>query len=502
VSLIGRQRTWFWALGSMLVVVLVVGSAYVAHHAVVNARSATPVVSLAHPPLQVISVTAPGPSYELLAQDAAAGHVVALASPSQPICPPFGHCPPAPPLDRFVVFDAATGALLHQTPLTGNAATAAASLMLFTDEQTHTAYAVTPTNVTRFSTITGAYLGGYALPAAITWQSESGGAYDAQSQTLILVGDGQLVALDATTGHLHAQQTLPVATGTLVDGPVLNSAQNVLYLLAPATPVSQPALLAYDETTLDLLAQSSAPDVVKLGPLTADGRALALYEQNGVVLYQPALRHVMSAAAHTIPALAGAKALGWNTANGHLYVATAAGLDVRDTHGRTLATLPMRIAWSGSVPLLVDARDGLLFLPGAHGQVIVARDTSGLRNTPPLNADTAVVLAHAAIANFLPFTNQDPPFVTPENFLMSGTVQGQTLPMTYWIHYSDFLWTKGPYPGTTEALVTPDSAHPGSYLVTFTITWNETFLRTHSWVSAVAPDGSITLRSDTGDIVP
>src|SRR5579883_3230572 len=443
VSLIGRQRTWFWALGSMLVVVLVVGSAYVAHHAVVNARSATPVVSLAHPPLQVISVTAPGPSYELLAQDAAAGHVVALASPSQPICPPFGHCPPAPPLDRFVVFDAATGALLHQTPLTGNAATAAASLMLFTDEQTHTAYAVTPTNVTRFSTITGAYLGGYALPAAITWQSESGGAYDAQSQTLILVGDGQLVALDATTGHLHAQQTLPVATGTLV-----------------------------------------------------------LYEQNGVVLYQPALRHVMSAAAHTIPALAGAKALGWNTANGHLYVATAAGLDVRDTHGRTLATLPMRIAWSGSVPLLVDARDGLLFLPGAHGQVIVARDTSGLRNTPPLNADTAVVLAHAAIANFLPFTNQDPPFVTPENFLMSGTVQGQTLPMTYWIHYSDFLWTKGPYPGTTEALVTPDSAHPGSYLVTFTITWNETFLRTHSWVSAVAPDGSITLRSDTGDIVP
>jgi hypothetical protein len=74
--------------------------------------------------------------------------------------------------------------------------------------------------------------------------------------------------------------------------------------------------------------------------------------------------------------------------------------------------------------------------------------------------------------------------------------------MTYWIHYVDFQWSLGPYPGTTAALVVPDSGHEGGYLVTFTITWHETFLRTHTWVCAVAPDGSVALRSDSGDLVP
>jgi hypothetical protein len=150
--------------------------------------------------------------------------------------------------------------------------------------------------------------------------------------------------------------------------------------------------------------------------------------------------------------------------------------------------------------MLVDSRTTSIYLPSAHGQVVIARYVGA--GSSALNAETAVVLAHGALAHFLPFTNQDPPFITPESFLISATPIGQTIPMTYWIHYVDFQWSLGPYPGTTSAAVAPDHEQKGGYLVTFTITWNETFLRTHSWVCAVAPDGSVTLRSDSGDIVP
>jgi hypothetical protein len=164
----------------------------------------------------------------------------------------------------------------------------------------------------------------------------------------------------------------------------------------------------------------------------------------------------------------------------------------------------MRVDWAGSAALLVDTATGLIYLPGAHGQVVVARpqQTGSRAGGYALSAATAVVLAHSALSRFLPFTNQDPPFITPDTFLLSATAQGQSLSMTYWIHYIDFQWSLGPYPGTTSATVLPDPAHVGAYLVTFTIRWNETFLRTHAWICAVAPDGLVTLRSDTGDIVP
>ncbi len=122
MSTVGRSRLRLWAIGSSLAVMLLVGGAYIAHHAVVNTRTVPPVPAQPAPPLEVVAVTAPGPSYELLAEDAPAGHVVALASASQPICPPIGLCPPAAPLNSFVVFDASTGTIISRTPLSGNSA--------------------------------------------------------------------------------------------------------------------------------------------------------------------------------------------------------------------------------------------------------------------------------------------------------------------------------------------------------------------------------------------
>jgi hypothetical protein len=261
-----------------------------------------------------------------------------------------------------------------------------------------------------------------------------------------------------------------------------------------------------------MISQLPVPEVTGLGPLTPDERSLTLYEGDGVVSMLPALRDLGAAAeggTQGMTAAAGATALGWVDAApqspSELYVATATGIDLRNAvTGQVLASLPMRVGWAGSEALLVDTATGSIYLPSAHGQVVVARPPKigSSASAFALSAATAVVLAHSALSRFLPFTNQDPPFITPDTFLLSATAQGQSIPMTYWIHYIDFQWSLGSYPGTTSAMVQSDPAHTGAYLVTFTIQWNETFLRTHSWICAVAPDASVTLRSDTGDIVP
>ena len=506
MSAVGRSRTWVFALGSVLVVALLVGSAYIAHHSVVNTRGTPPVAAPAAAPLDVIAATKPGPSYELIADDESAGHIVALSSTGQPICPPIGFCPPAALLTSFVVFDAGSGAILNQTPL-GTAAMR--SVMLLVDDQSHVAYAVAPRSVSLFSTETGAALGGYALPSSLAWQTETGGSYDPASRTLILAGDGQMALLDAATGATLAQVPLSSAPpGTYPDGPVLDTQTSTLYLLTHGTVNTQSTLLAYDATTLKPLSQLPEPGATGLGPLTPDGRDLTLYEASGAVALQPIQRDLRTAtAAETMSAAWGARAIGWNLAagsSGDMYVVTATGIDERNMEtGRVLATLPMRVSWSGPAPLPVDRETGTVFLPGAHGQIVIIHGAS-VTGASRLNADTAVVLAHAALAAFLPYTNQDPPFISPDTFLLSASTQGQSLPMTYWIHYVDFQWTLGPYPGTTSAIVAPAShtGASGGYLVTFTIRWNEDFWRTHSWACLVAPDGSVSLRSDSGDIVP
>ncbi|HEY7339766.1 MAG TPA: hypothetical protein VH591_02695, partial [Ktedonobacterales bacterium] len=114
-----------------------------------------------------------------------------------------------------------------------------------------------------------------------------------------------------------------------------------------------------------------------------------------------------------------------------------------------------------------------------------------------LASGSAALLARAALGRFLPDTNQDPPFVAPESFPAAvGTIK-----LNFWQHYPDIGW-RGPYPGTTETAVSAAPGKPGSYLVTFSMSWYQVFQRHHTWVCLVAPDGSVLLQSESGDPVP
>ena len=42
----------------------------------------------------------------------------------------------------------------------------------------------------------------------------------------------------------------------------------------------------------------------------------------------------------------------------------------------------------------------------------------------------------------------------------------------------------------------------GAYRITFAIAWYQLFPRSHTWVCDVAPNGSVTLHADSGDVVP
>ncbi|MGZ3679319.1 MAG: hypothetical protein ACXWQR_12240, partial [Ktedonobacterales bacterium] len=162
---------------------------------------------------------------------------------------------------------------------------------------------------------------------------------------------------------------------------------------------------------------------------------------------------------------------------------------------------PLRVAWNPTVPLLADATRGLLYLPDTRGVIAIVRDPAGAPSA--LTPGAAALLARASLAHFLPNTNQDPPFLTPATFPLSDGTSPAIRDARYWIFFTDlnFVW-HGPYSGTAQTAVAPDTSHTGGYLVTFTITWDQLFTRTHKWVCAVAPDGSVQLRSDIGDVVP
>lgn len=490
-----QGRTWPWATGSIAAVVLVLGAALLGH-AVVSSRLAPPLsfAAPALPPLVVTAATPTGLSAQLIALDANAGHLVALTTSGEPVCPPDAPCPPAAPLQSFTVFDGQTGAVLAATPLSGPAAAATGSVLLLADTGQHLAYAVAPHSVDIFSTETGQRVGGYSLPS-IPWMRESGGVFDAARGLLLLAGGGWLEALDAAAGQPVAVWRAPAGM-TQTDGPVLDEARGVVYLLAQPDE-GQPALVALDAATLALKGRATLPAGSYLGPLDAATDTLYVFGKSGLPC-----RYAVSAAdglaltpAPDATAGCDAAAVGWSASLGHLYSAERSGVVARDAStGKAVAALPVRVAWAASAPLLVDGTRNLVYLPDAHGTILIARDDTQLG---ALTAGTAGVLARAALARFLPDTNQDPPFVAPETFPAAVGM----LTQDFWIHYADIGW-RGPYAGTARTAVSAAPGHAGGYVVTFTLSWDQVFQHHYSWVCLVAPDGSVLLRSEGGDTVP
>lgn len=487
-----RSRTWLWAAGSIAAVILVLGATLMGH-AVVAGRHAPPLMVAAPPvpPLAVLAATPPDVSAQLVALDANAGHLVALTTIGEPTCPPDAACPPAPPLQRFIVFDGQTGAVLATIPLAGSVTQ---SVLLFADSSRHLAYAVAPESVDIYSTVTGQRTGGYALPS-IHWERESGGVLDATWGELLLAGGGYLEALDAATGHPLAVWQAPAGM-TATDGPLLDEVHGLVYLLArPAT--GQPELVALDAATLAPVGQVTLPGGSRLGPLDAATQTLYVSGKSGAPCqYQVNTTSGLALApAENTATACDASAVGWNSVLQHIYAAGPAGISVRDAStAHAVAALPVRVAWPATAPLPVDATRGLVYLPDERGTILIARDGA----TPgALSGGSAALLARAAMARFLPNTNQDPPFVAPESF---PAAEGTTH-LDFWQHYSDIGW-HGPYAGTTTTAVSTAPGQPGSYLVTFSMSWYQVFQRQHTWVCLVAPDGSVLLQAESGDGVP
>jgi hypothetical protein len=487
---------WPWAAVSIAAIALVLGGSLAAHTLIARQRQAPFIAAPAAPPMSVVAITPPGVSYELVAIDPAAGELLALTGPAQAGCPPIGACPKSAPLDTFAVLDDQTGALFARTPLAGPAQPASGAVLLLADSTHHLAYAVAPHTVTLFSTSSGGYVGDYALPADVTWSRETGVALDSAHGVLYLAGDGALLALDAQSGHLLARQSLPFAA-TLLDGPALDAASGRLYVLEQSTATSAATLAGFDATTLAPLGQVSLPTDTRLGPLDDSSRVLYLFGPDGATSRYP-LDAAAGASPVPAPALQHAIALGWNPSLGHMYAATATGVDVRAAaSGARLAALPLRVAQLLAQPLLVDPRRALLVLSGPYGALAIAHDGAPGRITPA----TALILARAALAAYLPDTNQDPPFVAPDTFPLSATVQPQGTPVSYYIDFSDLGW-KGPYAGSASSAVAPLPGTTGGYRVTFAIAWYQLFPRGHTWTCDVAPGGSVTLHTDSGDVVP
>ncbi len=507
-----RPRSWLWALSSISIVLVILLGAFIGRRLILTAQQPPIVSAPATLPLPVVAVTSSHTGYQLTALDTASGHLVALASDAAPDCPPppLGDCPPAPPLTTFSVLDASTGAPITATPLSGAAATAAQSVVLLADSAVHRAYAIAPHAVVVFSTTTGAALATYQLPPDIPWQRESGAALDSDHHTLLLAGNAHVLALDTTTGRILARQPLPASA--TVEGPALDTVNGRLYLLLRNTPTAAPTLASYDAATLTPQGQLTLPAGTRLGPLDSAAHTLYLFAGDGSVqrlTITGALPSTGAAALQNQPALRNSLMLGWNDATHHLYAAATTNIIARDAStGSPVAALPLRVAWNPAVPLLGDATRGLLYLPDPRGAIVIVRDPAAAPTSPSgLTPGAAALLARAALAHFLPDTNQDPPFLSPATFPAGDSTSTAasdaryTRDARYWIHFSDIGW-HGPYPGTAQTSVTPDSTHMGGYLVTFTITWNQSFLRTHTWVCAVAPNGSVRLRSDSGDVVP
>ncbi|HEY1387292.1 MAG TPA: hypothetical protein VGF38_02010 [Ktedonobacterales bacterium] len=485
----------------MAVVLTIIGSAAIAHALVERARQGQAVVAAPSlPALPVVAVAHPEAGALLTAYDPATGNLATLASQREPFCPPIGACQPVRP-NAFILVNGATGQPLARTPLTGDASAAAHTLLLLDDPARQRAYAISSGMMTSFSTENGALLGHIPLSPGSPW---TGGALDAASGRLYLVGDGQVVTLDVATGTVLNAARLPVASGTPApDGPVFDTARRRLYIaIRPKLASDAPRLLALDAATLRQVSTLALPLGARLGPLDAKTGALDIFggDGRGWQLHTAANAPALVRA----PMLDGALAVGVNPALRHVYVAgftQTLALDTRD--GRMLARLPLTARWPTFAPLPVDQARGLLYLPSDHGAVVIVRDSAGQAGSAGISSASAAILARAALAKLLPDTNQDPPFVAPDTFPLGAGAPAhpETRALDFWIHFADRGW-QGPYPGTSGVAVTPDDARPGGYIVTFTITWRQLFERTHTWVCAVAPSGAVALRSETGDTVP
>ncbi|MEO7001502.1 MAG: hypothetical protein ABI068_06850 [Ktedonobacterales bacterium] len=518
-----RPRSWLWATGSILAVALVIVATLAGRAVISHARQAAQVVpaqtiqmqtqtssAKVVPPLPVTTVIRPGAGVALFGVDAHEGHLMALTYAHEANCPPVGACPSEPALASFVTYDILTGKLLSTVPLTGALAASAQASVLLVDSGVGYAYAISAHHVDRFGTLTGQGLGGYDLPTDASGDRITG-AEVASPLSLYLLSGGTLLALNADTGKELAHLTF-AGSGAL-SGPVLDQMNERIYVLQTVAGQA-PTLFVCDATTLRIIGRYTLPAATLLGPISQGAyqlRYLYTFGADGAVGRIATARLTTNNGAAIAltpdpqPALTGARALGWYYPyTTHLFAMNATTITafaIGPSGALTpLAALPSAAPWPPAQQLPVYATQDIAALPADNGAVLLVRppETASTSYAAP-NAATAVILARAALAKLLSDTNQDPPFVTPQTFPLDLTPGSRAT--NYWIHFSDLGW-RGPYPGHARTAATPTTGTPGAYTVTFSIDWDQLFVRQHTWTCEVQPDGAVRLVSESGDGVP
>jgi hypothetical protein len=523
--------TWLWALIVALVVAVVMAGAYAGHRYVASARLAA--IRLPAPAVAPASITtvlrlpAPDGSAAFMLPTGQSDRLAVLAGPGAPVCPPVGACLPPPPLDALLLLDTSRGTILARTPLDG---TSQQPVTAATDPARQAVYVISTSAIAVFSTTTGQQIGGYPLPAGIAVGRGAGATVAADGTVLLTAkraGQPILMGVIGASGAVR----FAVAPGGAVrlDGPVLDAATGLaLVLIAQADGATLAAYTATDGTPRGSV---RVPAGMRLGPVDDARQAIMLFGSEGTTWRLPLAGLVgagsppgvtAAAALAAVPSLRGADALGWNAALGHVYRADASGLRILDdATGRTLAALPLPVAWAPDVPLPSDVASGRLLLLTDGGTIASIRDAPDPVARVPA-PDTAAALARAALTQLLPPDPQNPPFVTADTFpLGAGTRdaafwvysatpqpraadQGvhcqatgyQTVPTT------DLHW-QGPFCGSAQVQVAPaPGGRPGTYDVTFTLTWEKLFEHRRTWTYRVMPDGAVQLVRDAGDALP
>lgn len=509
-----RRRVWPWAAGSILITLAVLVATLAGQRLAARARLASQVSpaptlptlatqAIAHAPGLVTHLALDTQTHTLVAQIVACQPVAA----TKPQTAGAATCAvSANAAQSLAFFTSDTGALRGASPVSS---ASPAQPVALTDATHGITYLINNGSVTAYDDSTGKPTGSYTSPLLASAQDI---ALDGQLGLLFSANDSSaLNALDAASGQLLASAPLPPpsAGGTLAPQVRVDASASRVYVYN-GNPMA-PILYAFNAGDLTPLGSWRLPGRPSLGPLDSMTHTLYLSGTGAIGVSQLNLttlpadgagEQVNVAQTILAAALGRASHFGVDSATGALVVTSATGTEAFAANAaQPYAQLPLVKAPVVTVNvspwlLPVDASTGLAYLPGDDMTILIVSLARPTSFAAP-NALTAALIAREGMTKLLPPPTQNPPFVTAQTFpLGAGSIARQ-----YFQYYPDLGW-KGPYAGMASISSVTAGAAPGDYTMTLTISWDQLFLRQHSWMVEVTPDGRTHVRSESGDGVP
>ncbi|HEX8983735.1 MAG TPA: hypothetical protein VF792_13255 [Ktedonobacterales bacterium] len=497
-----RPRIWPWAAGSILIPLLIISATLFGHRLALQARLAAQVAPAPTlPPITVNAVVAAPGQISNLALDARTQTLVAT----------FINATSAR-LSGVAFYDSVTGAHKGESAAPGDAS----GPFALTDTLRGETYLVGAGGVTIFDDATGQRTSAYANPTTIYATAAGlderlGIIYTFDPSTSdTLSSAGTLNAFAASDGSPIASVKLPAISGLPPEQApqiTVDSDAGRVYVFVGGHNQPEP-LLAYNASDLSPLGSWRTPADLALGPFDAETHTLYFGRADRTVWSLDLTALPSGATAQTIspqqiPSLSGASRFGFGRAGVSLVMSGDGVVSIVPAGApNPYAMLPLVHAPSGfaadAAPwmLPIDTASQLAYLPGDDNSLLIVSLKRPASHAAP-NAVTAALIARAGMTRLLPDTNQNPPFLSATTF----PVTFGSVPRQYFIHYSDLGW-KGPYAGTASLGDVKAGGRPGDYIMTFSITWHQLFLRQHSWTVEVISDGRTRLLSDSGDAIP